>query len=80
VVVLSTGELKLYVNGTLYTSVPNNDGTGGGNLRIFGCNYTPQGSLAMKMYNFLAYDKVLSDEEIYQNYSIDTVRYPFPIS
>lgn len=70
---------KLYVNGELYQSIANLDGLNGSTLRLFGGKSPTQSSKSMKMYNFIAYNRALTDTEIQQNYNVDKDRFGIPL-
>lgn len=77
-VTLSSTELKLYVNGILQGNVNNTDGlVTSNNLRILSAYYTNQNATNIKMYNFMVYDRVLTDSEIQQNCKVDKNKYKF---
>lgn len=68
---LSNTEMKFYENGQLITTVNNSAGLGtSGTMRLLSARHNSQNAQNLKMYNFLIYDRVLSDSEIQANYEI----------
>lgn len=68
-VTLSSSELKFYENGVLVTTISNTVGLNtSGNMRLLAARYSSQNATNLKMYNFLIYDRVLSDAEIQSVY------------
>ena len=77
---LSSSELKFYENGKLKTTIKNTIGLKtNNNMRLLAARYTGsnQSSSNIKMYNFLIYNRVLSDAEIEKTYYIDKEKYGF---
>ena len=75
-VTLSNSQLKFYVNGVLTQTINNTVGlTCSSNLRLMAARYSGQNATNLKMYQFLAYDRVLSDSEILQNYNVSKEEY-----
>ena len=78
-VTLTNSEMKLYENGVLIATLDNTKGlTTNNNLRILGSRYSSESNQVptnIKMYNFIAYDRALSAEEIQQNFEIDKERF-----
>ena len=75
-VTLSNSQLKFYVNGVLTQTINNTVGlTCSSNLRLMAARYSRQNATNLKMYQFLAYDRALSDSEILQNYNVSKEEY-----
>lgn len=78
---LSSDEMKFYQNGVLVSTVSNTVGlTCQNNIRLLASRYTNeynQNVNNLKLYNFMAYERALTDNEIQQNYNIDKERYGF---
>ena len=67
---LSESQLKFYVNGQLESTASNTMGLiCNNNLRLLSARYESQNASNIKMYNFMAYDRVLTDSEIQVNYN-----------
>lgn len=70
-ITLSSSEMKFYENGNLVNTDSNSIGlTTSNNLRLLAGYYTNQNATNIKMYNFMAYDRVLSADEVKQNYNV----------
>ena len=77
-VTLSAKELKFYANGALINTTNNTNGLNtSNNLRILAAYYSSQNATNLKMYNFMVYNRVLSDSEVLQNYQVDKAKYGF---
>ena len=77
-VTLSSTEIKLYVNGALTNTTTNTIGLKtSNNLRILSAYYSSQNATNLKMYNFMVYDRPLTDKEVLENYKIDKSLYGF---
>lgn len=77
-VTLSATSLKFYVNGVLTNTTTNTIGLKtSNNLRILAAYYTSQNATNLKLYNFMVYDRALTDAEVLQNYQIDKSTYGF---
>ena len=77
-VTLSTSEMKFYENGELKETLSNTIGlTTTNNLRVLAAYYSSQNATNLKMYNFMVYNRALTDSEITQNYQIDKSKYGF---
>ena len=75
-VTLSSTQLKFYVNGTLTQTSNNSAGLNcNNNLRLMAARYNNQNATNLKMYNFMAYDRVLSDSEIQTTFDINMKKY-----
>lgn len=75
-VTLSSSQLSFYVNGELNTSISNTKGlTCNNTLRLFAGRYDGQNATNLKMYNFMAYDRVLSASEIQETFNINVEMY-----
>lgn len=72
-VTLSNDKLSLYINGSLISSIDNTEGLKGSTIRIFGGKVPSQISKSMKIYSFLAYNRVLTAEEVTRNYNISLI-------
>ena len=72
-ITLSSSEMKFYENGTLVNTMSNSIGLAtANNLRLLADYYTDQNATNLKMYNFMAYDRVLTADEVKQNYNVLT--------
>ena len=66
-------DMKFYENGTLVNTMSNSIGLAtANNLRLLADYYTDQNATNLKMYNFMAYDRVLTADEVKQNYNVLT--------
>lgn len=75
-VTLSSTQLKFYANGNLIQTTNNSSGLKcDNNLRLMAARYNNQNAKNLKMYQFLAYNRALTDEEIQHNYEIDKDKY-----
>lgn len=75
-VTLSSTQLKFYVNGTLTQTSNNSAGLNcNNNLRLMAARYNNQNATNLKMYNFMAYDRVLLDSEIQTTFDINMKKY-----
>ena len=66
---------KLYVNGSFVSSVTYTKPTFTISQPVLGVNYTVSEPFSGNMYNFMSYNRVLSGEEILQNYNALSERY-----
>ena len=72
-ITLSSSEMKFYENGILVNTMSNSIGLAtANNLRLLADYYTDQNVTNLKMYNFMAYDRVLTADEVKQNYNVLT--------
>lgn len=77
-VTLSSSQLQFYQNGSLVTTKNNAIGlTTNNNIRLLAARYSSQNARNLKMYNFMIYDRVLSGNEIQNNYEIIKSEYGF---
>lgn len=75
-VTLSATQLKFYVNGVLTNTINNTVGLAtSNNLRVLAAYFPTQNATNLKMYDFMAYNRVLNDQEILQNYEVDKLKY-----
>ena len=75
---ISYTEIKFYENGVLKTTLNNTVGLATkNNLRLLAGRYNNQSATNLKMYNFLVYDRVLTDSEIQKVYSVAKKQYNF---
>lgn len=75
-VTLSATELKFYSDGELVSTVNNTVGLKStNNLRILAAYHASQNATNLKMYNFMVYDRSLTEEEVQQNYQVDKEKY-----
>ena len=75
-VTVSSSQIKFYANGALVTTINNTNGLNCSNpLRLLAARYSSQNASNLKMYNFMAYNRVLSETEIQQNYNIIETRF-----
>ncbi len=73
---LSTKEFKFYVNGQLNQTLANTIGLEtSNNIRFLAAYQASQNATNIKMYNFMIYDRVLTDSEILYNYNINKAKY-----
>lgn len=73
---LSSSQLKFYENGKLVGSINNTKGLNcNSSLRLLAGRYSSQNATNLKMYNFMAYDRVLSDSEIQTTFDINMKKY-----
>ena len=71
VITLSKNEMKFYKNGNLINETDNTIGlTTSNNLRLLSNYNSNQNATNLKMYNFMVYDRALTEEEIKKNYNI----------
>lgn len=77
-VTLSSSQMQFYQNGSLVTTINNAVGlTTTNNIRLLAVMYSNQNAKNLKMYNFMIYDRVLSGNEIQNNYEIIKSEYGF---
>ena len=70
-VTLTASEMKFYENGTLVNTMANSIGLAtSNNLRLLADYYTNQNATNLKMYNFMVYDRALTQTEIQTNYNV----------
>ena len=70
-VTLTASEMKFYENGTLVNTMANSIGLAtSNNLRLLADYYTNQNAKNLKMYNFMDYDRALTQTEIQTNYNV----------
>lgn len=69
-VTLTASEMKFYENGTLVNTMSNSIGLAtSNNLRLLANYYANQNATNLKMYNFMVYDRALTQDEIQTNYN-----------
>lgn len=77
-VTLSSSQMQFYQNGSLVATINNAVGlTTNNNIRLLAARYSNQNARNLKMYNFMIYERVLSDNEIQNNYEIIKSEYGF---
>ena len=65
---VSSSQVKFYENGQLITTINNETGLNCSNtLRLLAGRHSTQNSSNLKMYNFMAYNRALLDDEVLQN-------------
>ena len=63
--------MKFYENGTLVNTMANSIGLAtSNNLRLLADYYTNQNATNLKIYNFMVYDRALTQTEIQTNYNV----------
>lgn len=73
---VSSSQIKFYANGELVTTMNNTVGLNCSNpLRLLAARYSSQNATNLKMYNFMAYNRALSEAEIQQNYNVAKTMY-----
>lgn len=71
--------MKFYVEGILVSTIKNSIGLGTSNpLRLLAAYNPSQNATNLKMYHFMVYDRVLTEEEIAKNSDAD--RYTYMVS
>ena len=75
-IILSSKEMKFYENGNLINTITNTIGlTTTNNLRLLAAYYSSQNATNLKMYNFMVYERELTQTEIQNNFQIDQQRF-----